>query len=269
MKNGVSSVFASKRPACEADEAWRRQELYPTPPWATRALARVVLPRLGIHEMGVVYDPCAGLGHMSDVLALEPSVRGVVASDLYDYAASSDPECVILRGVDATKSADMDAVRAVSGHAGIDWVVTNPPFGLADKILSAAWGLPKRGVALLVRNSWLESQRRYRDIFERYPPTLVAVFSERVPMCGGGYDPKMSTAACYVWAIWLTDTAVYRQGAFDFGGMFIPPMQSTDLFDPAIDDLLAARHVAGWVSPTEKLKMAKLGCEDDNSNHCA
>ena len=43
-----------------------------------------------------------------------------------------------------------------------DWVITNPPFRLADKFVLRALPLADRGVAMLCRLTWLESVGRYR-----------------------------------------------------------------------------------------------------------
>lgn len=47
----------------------------------------------------------------------------------------------------------------------------------------------------------------FRDI----PPSIVAVFCERVPMVKGRWDPDASTATAYAWFIWFCDRAAVKQ----------------------------------------------------------
>jgi len=162
-------------------------DLFPTPPWATRALFEHVLPKIGVLSLAgkSMWEPAAGLGHMSEVLK---EYGAVYASDLYDW---HQPD--IVTGIDFT---NVDPNRRL-----YDWIVTNPPFIQGEKFLEQACSLAKSGVAFLVRTAFLETEGRYA-LFQRLPPRLVAVFSERVPMCKGRWDPKGSTATCYAWIVW-------------------------------------------------------------------
>ncbi|WP_245461470.1 methyltransferase [Mesorhizobium sp. M6A.T.Ce.TU.002.03.1.1] len=83
-----------------------------------------------------------------------------------------------------------------------DWVITNPPFRLAEDFFLHAHQIARVGVALLVRTVFLESIGRHQRVFSKFSPTMVAQFSERVPMVKGRLDPKASTATGYAWIIW-------------------------------------------------------------------
>jgi hypothetical protein len=83
-----------------------------------------------------------------------------------------------------------------------DWVITNPPFRLAEEFALHALPLAHQGVALLVRTVFIESVGRLERVFSKHPPTLVAQFAERVPMVRGRLDPKASTATGYAWVVW-------------------------------------------------------------------
>jgi hypothetical protein len=83
-----------------------------------------------------------------------------------------------------------------------DWVVTNPPFRLAEEFVLGALSVARVGVAILARTVFLESVGRYRAIFEANPPTKFAQFSERVPMLRGRLDKNATTATGYAWFVW-------------------------------------------------------------------
>src|ERR1700681_635233 len=65
-------------------------DYFPTPPWATRALFRHVLPAIGADTIETVWEPGRGEGHMAEVVA-EFASGQVVASDIFDYGYGSAP----------------------------------------------------------------------------------------------------------------------------------------------------------------------------------
>lgn len=177
-------------------------DFFPTPPWATRALFRHVLPALGVETVGSVWEPACGEGHMTEVIAEYLSIP-VIATDIFDYGYGKAPVDFLDRLVPPF----VDRV---------DWVITNPPFRAADQFALRALDLVEAGVALLLRTQWLEGEERYRSIFRDRPPTLFAPFVERVPMLRGRWDPDASTATSYSWFVWL-------RGVVPRSPFWIPP----------------------------------------------
>jgi hypothetical protein len=62
--------------------------------------------------------------------------------------------------------------------------------------------IAREGVAILARTAFLESVGRHERIFRRNPPTIVAQFTERVPMLRGRLEKSASTATGYCWLVW-------------------------------------------------------------------
>ncbi len=155
---------------------------FPTPPWATRALIEHVI---GPKELGVLscHEPACGAGHMAKVL--DEYFRDVRASDIHPYGYGSVYDFL---------SKD-SAITA-------DWMITNPPFRLAEDFVLKSIGAYGGGVAILARTVFLESVGRFNRIFSKHPPSLVAQFSERVPMVKGRLDPRATTATGYAWLVW-------------------------------------------------------------------
>jgi hypothetical protein len=87
-----------------------------------------------------------------------------------------------------------------------DWVITNPPFRLSEEFVLRALRIARNGVAILARTVFIESVGRYRNLFERTPPTKFAQFTERVPMIKGRLDRKATTATGYAWLVWEKDS---------------------------------------------------------------
>lgn len=155
---------------------------FPTPPWATRAFVQHYF-RESLAELSV-WEPACGRGHMAQVLAeYFPTVR---ASDIHDYGYGEI----------------QDFVEGLSGVQSVDWVITNPPFKLAEEFFERGRLVARRGVALLTRTVFIESVGRFERVFKPNAPTTVLQYSERVPMVKGRVDRKASTATGYAWLVW-------------------------------------------------------------------
>jgi hypothetical protein len=182
MQNRSHAVMAQRT------EAKDSRDDFPTPPWATRALIEhVLLPRAPDLRQQSCLEPACGVGHMDKVL--REYFATTSASDCFDYGYG--------------KIADFQT--APYGVASFDWVITNPPFNLAEDFINRARKIARRGVAILARTVFIESVGRFERLFSPNPPAAFAQFVERVPMVKGRLDKKASTATGYAWFVWLND----------------------------------------------------------------
>jgi hypothetical protein len=175
-------------------------DYFPTPPFATRALCEFLrdhvqepLDRL------TVWEPACGELHMARPLA--EYFGAVRASDVHRYGPTHEV---------------MDFLFFGGGEPVTDWVITNPPFVLADAFIRTALGVATGGVAMLLRGAFLEGIERHDTLFAKTPPDYVLQFTERVVMLegrliqSGATDPfaekvgsKASSATSYCWFVWL------------------------------------------------------------------
>jgi hypothetical protein len=157
---------------------------FPTPPWATRALLEHVIADCGPFRKMTCLEPACGVGHMAKPLT--EYFYEVQSSDIHAYGYGEVA----------------NFLTAPIQAGSVDWVITNPPFRLAEDFVKRALLVANRGVAILARTVFIESVGRYREIFERTPPARFAQFTERVPMVKGRLDAKVSTATGYAWIVW-------------------------------------------------------------------
>ena len=185
-------------------------DYFPTPPWATRALCKHVLP--GHLKDYSVWEPACGEGHMAATLAEYFAV--VYATDIFEYKTNGG-KCPPFwyRDLDFL-SDEVDDWRKRSGAA--DWIVTNPPFNAALDFTLLALERARIGVAIFARIQFLESIPRYERLFKKRPPSILAPFVERVPLTKGCWDPVASTATNYCWYVWIA-------GVSGTTLQFIPP----------------------------------------------
>jgi hypothetical protein len=83
-----------------------------------------------------------------------------------------------------------------------DWVITNPPFNVAHKILPLALEHCNKGVIALLRLTYLESCKNRASWLRRYQDNLSILFlPRRVSFTGDG----RTDSACTAWFIWGKD----------------------------------------------------------------
>lgn len=207
MTQNTSSAVMQQR-----TEAHDSLDDFPTPPWATRALfEHVIKPHaLAGHYLARMraWEPCANRGFM--YVVLKEYFAGVAATDIHDYDMGYYLHDFL-----------MPFIPGPIEVMGVDWIVTNPPFRLAEQIIQRGRDIATQGVAVLVRSAFLEGVDRYNMLFSISPPTLVAQFSERVIMHKGvlrdpskeyfdeatGKMKRPSTATSYTWLVWITGMA--------------------------------------------------------------
>lgn len=224
IPSGHTSVMASRREPPDS------LDFFPTPPWGTRALCEILRDDIALSER-TCWEPACGEGHMA--APLKEYFAEVYASDVFPYGSDHQ---------DAT----LDFLAAASAPAGRkrpDWIITNPPFKVAESFAANAIAIATEGVALLVRTSWLEGVGRYERLFSRYRPAMVAQFVERLPMHRGRWEPNGSTATSYVWVVWYAAEELDGTSTTEF--VHIPPGRQKALTRP--DDIVrfAAKPAPG------------------------
>lgn len=183
MQNTSHAVMAQRFEAADS------LDNFPTPKWATRALMEEVLRAGPDFRKLTCWEPACGQGFMGTVL--EEYFGEVRSSDIHDYGRGEVHD-YLASGLFGSGEAE----------PFYDWVITNPPFRLAEEFILQSLGRVRGGVAMLVRTVFLESVGRYERLFKPHPPTYCAQFTERVPMVKGRVDPKASTATGYCWIVW-------------------------------------------------------------------
>ena len=159
----------------------------PTPPWATRALFHsVILPMGFVHYNDVCLEPACGGGHM--VKVLQEYFDKVESCDIADYGQDRIADFL-------SKDVEQEC----------DFIITNPPFNLAEEFVIKALSMTRKLVAVFARTQFMEGIGRYERLFKPNPPTIIAQFTERVPIVKGRLSATASTATSYAWFVWRTD----------------------------------------------------------------
>lgn len=181
MQNLSHAVMAQRHESKESLDS------FPTPPWATRTFLENTLGGKPQLSKMTCLEPACGQGHMSKVL--KEYFKSVDSSDIHDYGYGSVS----------------DFIETKHEPESYDWVITNPPFKLAENFIEHGLKIARHGVAMLTRTVFIESKGRFERLFSQNPPSSFAQYVERVPMVKGRLDRKASTATGYGWLIWNKD----------------------------------------------------------------
>jgi hypothetical protein len=165
----------------------RKDDLYETPTVAVRALLEAE------HLPAQIWEPACGPGAI--VRVLRGAGHQVFASDLVERGCP-DSTCGI------------DFLMETKAPAGVEAIITNPPYKLAAEFVAKGLDLVPY-VAMLLRLSFLESARRAL-ILDGGNLARVHAFANRLPMMHrAGWDGPTSTSnVVYAWFIWHR----YHQG---------------------------------------------------------
>lgn len=162
----------------------RGDDLYETPPEATRALLRVEkLPHF-------IWEPAAGRGAI--VKVLRAAGHQVLASDLVDYGEPSH-------------FSRRDFLMELKAPEHTEAIVTNPPFKLGGKFVAHGLELVPK-VFMLLRLAFLEGTGR-TPIMDHGQLARVHVFKNRLPrMHRNGWEGKQaSSSIAFAWFVWDRD----------------------------------------------------------------
>jgi len=170
---------SQQQPLLESDPSVRRAfDYYPTPAWMTRALLR----RMPALTFSQVLEPCAGDGAIVGVLR---EAGAIVDTNDLDPSRETDWH------LDATRDESWASFRSPT------WTITNVPFNLADQIVPLAVKHSRRGVATILRLSWLEPTADRADFLKEHPPDRLLVLP-RHDFKGRGSTDSVTSA----WFIW-------------------------------------------------------------------
>ena len=173
----------------------RKNDLYETPPCATRAL----IPFLDKDQ--VIWEPACGPGAI--VRELRDAGFVVHATDLVDYGLEG-----AWGGVDFL-------MERPDRRRRWEVIVTNPPFKLADQFTRHALDLAST-VWIFQRLNWLEGVKR-ADLMDRHLDHIL-LGRERLPMMhrDGWEGPKLAASAMpFAWFRFEAERSAGRVARFE------------------------------------------------------
>lgn len=131
---------------------------------------------------GAILEPCVGQG---DLAAPLRRLGKVVTNDI-------DPRM----SADSHRNAALAEFWEWQALEPPDWVVSNPPFSCCQPIIAGAFSVARRGVAMLLRLSYLEPCNNRAGFLSQNPPSVIVL--PRISFTGDGKTDNV-TCAWFVW----------------------------------------------------------------------
>ena len=150
------------------------RDFYPTPIECTQALLNFLKEKNV--KINKVWECACGELHMSNII--EQNGIDVISTD-------------ILTGT--------DFITAEVPDNNIDWIITNPPFNVAEKFIERAFSL-NLPFAFLLKSQFWHSKKRY-PLFEKTKPSYVLPLTWRPDFTGQG-----SSLLDMAWVVWGLNT---------------------------------------------------------------
>lgn len=188
-KRGMNSAYVCNGASNHSKKERELNDFYATPPFATKKLIEkleIDYPEL---KNGIIWEPACGKGHISETL--KQAGYNVHSSDL------------IYRGYGRLDEYDF----LCKDNTYTDYnIITNPPYKYAKEFVEKSMDIMKDGniCCMLLKLTFLEGKKRY-EMFKKYPPEKILVFSSRINCSHGGdfeKDPEQGGAVAYAWYIW-------------------------------------------------------------------
>lgn len=135
----------------------------------------------------MVWEPACGEGHLSK--AMIELGKTVYSTDIVDRGYSVEPLLDFLKYNGETWQGD---------------IITNPPYKYAQEFVEKAMNIISEGskVAMFLKIQFLEGQKR-AELFKKYPPKVVYVFSKRQSCAmNGDFETYKTSAVAYAWYVW-------------------------------------------------------------------
>lgn len=174
------AVFSTLSASSHSDTDRQNEDYYATPPFAVIKL----LEKEKFNHY--IWECAAGELHISNTL--EKNGYKVRSTDIVDRTNG--------------KIETLDFLTASADKMSPD-IITNPLYKYATEFVEHALNISMDSVkvAMFLKIQFLESQKR-RELFEKYPPKKIYVFTNRVNCGKNGVFGKESSAVCYCWFIW-------------------------------------------------------------------
>lgn len=186
--NGNSnSIYKTLGASNHTDKEREENDFYATDPIAIDKLLTVEQP------YNLIWECACGEGHLAK--RLNDKGFEIYASDIVNRGYG------FIHNFLETKQNETSWIKNCD-------ILTNPPYKYAKEFILKALDIAGWGhkVYMFLKLTFLEGKARYKDLFSKYPPKVIYVFSERVMCAKNGKFQEMrdggGSAVAYAWFVW-------------------------------------------------------------------
>ncbi len=132
-----------------------------------------------------ILDPCCGEGHMAE--PLKKYYHAIKTTDLIDRGYGEP---------------GLDFLSREYPYTTPSTIIMNPPFKLITEFTIKAIRLAPK-VVLFARLQFLETIKRYKEIFSKTPPQRIYIYADRVNCAkNGDFSAVGHSSMAFAWFVW-------------------------------------------------------------------
>lgn len=175
-------------------------DYYATPPKEVTNILEV----LNLDLTGAdVLEPCCGGGHMVEGIYQYNKRANILATDIMQRTNHFLTRDAVGDTIMYHYGTKYDFLGDEYPIERADYVILNPPFSVIIPFVQRSLEIADKGVLMLGRLKFLESQKRYTEIFQDNPPTKIFGYIDRIACYkNGDFSEKPSSIEAYAWFYW-------------------------------------------------------------------
>lgn len=175
-------------------------DYYATPPKEVTNILEV----LDLDLTGAdVLEPCCGGGHMVEGIYQYNKKANILATDIMQRTNPFLTRDAVGDTIMYHYGTKYDFLGDEYPIERADYVILNPPFSVIIPFVQRSLEIADKGVLMLGRLKFLESQKRYTEIFQDNPPTKIFGYIDRIACYkNGDFSEKPSSIEAYAWFYW-------------------------------------------------------------------
>lgn len=188
-------------------------DYYATPPKEVTNILEVL--DLDLTSANVL-EPCCGGGHMVEGIYKYAPRANILATDIMQRTNPFLVRDAVGDTIMYHYGTKYDYLSDDYPIEHADYVIMNPPFSVIIPFVQRSLEIADKGVLMLGRLKFVESQKRYTEIFKDNPPTKIWAYVDRIACYkNGDFSEKPSSIEAYAWFYWdKADTS--KETKFDW-----------------------------------------------------
>lgn len=200
----MSATFDKKGGYAGYDKNNKEREaldFYATPPQEVYNILKVM--DLKFNSSDIILDNSCGAGHLIKGIQQYCNEKNyfptIIGTDIKDRFTEPFEGAKIYTG----KNYDFLKEEYNIGPATVDYCIINPPYSVCTPFIQKSINMSEKGVLALLRLQFIETQKRYEEIFSIFPPTKTYVYVDRINCAKNGeFDKYKNSAQAYAWFWW-------------------------------------------------------------------
>lgn len=175
-------------------------DYYATPPEEVTNILKILNLNL---DNATILEPCCGGGHMVEGIYQYNRNAKITATDIKERINYFLTRDAVGDSIMYYYGDKYDYLSDEYPFDKTDYIIMNPPFSVIIPFVQHSLEIADKGVLMLGRLQFLETESRYEKILKDNPPTEIYVYVDRIACYkNGDFSQKPNSIQAYAWFYW-------------------------------------------------------------------